>query len=85
MYAVGADRLGDFWRAHPEAEGELKALHALLSATDVEALRDTLGVAAKFDATGAEVRLAHARVRIDINAAAGVALYAGVGPAGEER
>jgi hypothetical protein len=84
MYAVGADRLSEHWRKHPEAEGELRALHALLTATDPEMLRERLGATASFDASGADIALAASKVRIEINAAAGVALYAGVMPAGKE-
>ena len=85
MYVVGATLLSDFWHAHPEAEGELRALHALLSETPADALEARLGGAAAFDRAGAEVSLRTARVRIELSAAAGVARYAGVESLGGTR
>jgi hypothetical protein len=85
MYVVGANLLGDFWGAHREAEGELRALHALLTATAVEALPAALRAIATFGPGGAEVKLRTATVRLEISAAAGVARYAAVTPAGEEQ
>jgi hypothetical protein len=84
MYVVGANVLSDFWRGHPEAEGELRALHALLAHTDCDALAETLGRTATFDAAGADIALRHARVRLEINAGAEVGRYAAVAPIEEE-
>ena len=81
MYVVGANLLSEHWREHPESEGELRALHALLASG---AIRDTLGRIAEFDGGTAELRLRTARVRIEISAAAGLARYAAVFPAGQE-
>ena len=84
MYAVGATMLSDFWRAHPDAEGELRALHALLAETECAALAGALGKTAVFDPCGAHIRLRAATVRLEISHAAGVARYAAVEPV-EER
>ena len=80
MYVVGANKLGAYWREHPEAEGELRALHSLLSAIEPAALADSLGAIARFDGPAAELKLRSATVRIEINAAAGVALYVDIMP-----
>jgi hypothetical protein len=84
MYVVGANLLRDHWRDHPEAEGELRALHALLVAGDAGTIREKLGRIAEFDAGGAALRLRNTRVRIEINQAAGIARYAAVIAAEEE-
>jgi hypothetical protein len=83
MYMVGANKLSDFWRGHPEAEGELRALHSLLSTVEPGALEDALGAITRFEGNGAEINLGKAAVRLEINAAAGVALYLDV-TAGEK-
>jgi hypothetical protein len=84
MYVVGANVLSDFWRGHADAEGELRALHALLAETEPGALAERLSGIATFDATGADIVLRHARVRLEINQGAGVGRYAAVAPAEEE-
>jgi hypothetical protein len=84
MYVVGTNLLSDFWSAHPAAEGELRALHALLGATVAEALPERLGRIASFDAAGADIGLLRARVRLEINRGAGVGRYAAVAPVEEE-
>ncbi len=84
MYMVGANVLSDFWGTHPEAEGELRALHALLAATMCGELPDALGKIAAFDEKGAEVMLRSAKVRFEISAAAGVGRYAVVTAVEEE-
>jgi hypothetical protein len=84
MYVVGANRLSDFWREHPQAEGELRALHALLANSEPDALAETLGRIATFDPAGAQLSLATATVRIEINKAAAIVRYAAVAPATQE-
>jgi hypothetical protein len=84
MYVVGADLLKEFWRGHPASEGELRALHALLSSLEAAELGAALGHVASFDGPAAEIALATARVRIEISQAAGVARYAGIEPIEEE-
>jgi hypothetical protein len=84
MYVVGANLLSDHWRAHPETEGELRALHALLAAIDCAALPGTLGKIADFDMAGADIRLGRTVVRLEISPAAGVGRYASVAPHDEE-
>lgn len=84
MYVVGANLLSDYWRLHPQAEGELRALHALLASSEADALAATLGRIATFDETGAELSLANASVRIEISSATNVLRYAAVIPAGKE-
>jgi hypothetical protein len=84
MYVVGAGLLSDFWQTHPASEGELRALHALLSSLDAGALDETLRQVASFDASGAEITLGSARVRIEISMAASVARYAAVSAVEEE-
>jgi hypothetical protein len=78
MYAVGVKLLSDFWERHAASEGELRALHALLSSLDAAQLVEALGHVARFDGSAAEVALSSARVRIEISAAAGVLRYAAV-------
>ena len=84
MYVVGANLLSEHWREHPESEGELRALHALLASSESGAIGDTFGRIASFDGGTAELKLRTARVRIEISAAAGLARYAAVFPAGQE-
>ena len=83
MYMVGANVLSDFWRDHPEAEGELRALHALLTETECAGLPAALGKTAIFDACGADIRLRSATVRLEISEAANVGRYAAVKPVEE--
>jgi hypothetical protein len=84
MYMVGANVLSDFWRKHPEAEGELRALHALLAATDCGDLADALGKTATFDGCGTDIRLRTAQVRLEVSEAANVGRYAAIEPVEEE-
>ena len=44
MYVVGVDRLSAFWEAHPQAEGELRALHALLAATEADRIGEARAI-----------------------------------------
>ena len=78
MYVVGADALSAFWRKHPEAEGELRALHSLLASTDPESLGERFGAIAAFEPGAVEMTLRTATVRIALNAAAGVACYTAI-------
>ena len=78
MYVVGAALLSDFWERHAASEGELRALHALLSSLDASQLEETLEHVARFEGSAAEIALETARVRIEISAAAGVIRYAAV-------
>jgi hypothetical protein len=78
MYVVGANLLEDFWERHAASEGELRALHALLSSLDASEIGEAIGQVARFDGSTAEIALATARVRVEISAAAGVLRYAAV-------
>jgi hypothetical protein len=85
MYLVGATLLKEYWAQHPEAEGELRALHALLLETPADALQEELGGVAIFHGNVAELRLREVLVRLRFNAAAGVASVSGVFPREGER
>jgi mRNA-degrading endonuclease HigB of HigAB toxin-antitoxin module len=84
MYVVGANVLSDFWTTNPEAEGELRALHAVLSATECDELPEALGEIATFDRTGADIGLRNAKVRLEISAAGRVGRYAAIIPVEKE-
>lgn len=75
MYVVGAHLLSEHCRRHAHSRGELRALHALLAATDAAALEGTLANIATLDGNRAEIALRTARVGIELNRAAGVARY----------
>lgn len=78
MYVVGATVLSRFWTKHPQCEAELRALHALLSETNVRDLNTLLGKAGAFDEASATLDLPCTRVGLDINAAAGVVMVKSV-------
>ena len=78
MYVVGANLMSLFWSDHPAAEGELRALHALLAESDPGALAERLGAIAEWNGSGCRIALAAAEVRLDVNLAAGVARIAAI-------
>jgi hypothetical protein len=84
MYVVGANLLSLFWCEHPAAEGELRAFHALLSESEPGSLAGRLGAIAEWNGSGARIALAAAEVRLEINAAAGVARIAAITEREEE-
>lgn len=83
MYVVGVTLLRNFWERHPQSQAELRALHALLSETRLDALATTLGRTAAIDGGGLTIELRTARVRVEISSAAAVARYAEVETIGE--
>ena len=78
MYVVGANLLSEFWQRHPECEGELRALHALLASCDAAHLSDLLGEAGTMAGATCELDLAESRIRLELNEAAGIARIANV-------
>ena len=76
MYVVGASLLSDFWRTHPECEGQIRALHALLASARPADLPQMLG--RPVDGGSLELDLPSSRVSLDINEAAQVVRITGV-------
>ena len=72
MYVIGAIVLSAFWKAHPQSEAELRALHALLSEAKPEELGPLFGAAGEFESGNLTLDLVQTRVGLDVNAAAQV-------------
>jgi hypothetical protein len=84
MYVVGANLLSEHWASHPESEGELRALHALVVDSEADALPDMFERIATENGRGTVLRLRTALVRVEINAAAGILRYVAVEPSAEK-
>ncbi|MEO6360540.1 MAG: hypothetical protein ABIO43_08215 [Sphingomicrobium sp.] len=61
-----------FWKAHPDCEAELRALHALLSEATPNEPGPLFGAAGEFDSGAVMFDLVQTRVSLDVNIAAQV-------------
>ena len=78
MYVVGASLLSDFWGEHPECEGQIRALHALLASARPADLPQMLGRTGRVHGGRIDLDLPSSRVSLDINEAAQVVRITGV-------
>lgn len=78
MYVVGASLLSDFWKEHPECEGQIRALHALLASARPADLPQMLGRPGRVHGGSLELDLPSSKVSLDVNEAAQVVRVTGV-------